>query len=114
VNDLLEGAPLDVPHDERDAGHPEVEHLVNPDDVGVIELGEEARLACEAGDRLLVLEVLGEDDLDRHLVPGLAIACQIDDRGSTAPDLLEDIVVGSERRERSGSAFAAHRRKPDV
>ena len=92
----------------------EVEHPVHADDVGMRQRGDETRFAREARHRLLVLEVLGANQLDGDFRPARTLAREIDDRGAAATDLTEDPVFGVERGESRRNRLAAHRRMPDV
>jgi len=107
------GSVVDVSHDERDPPGAEIHHAMHADDVGMIELRDEARFASEARDRLFVLDVLRTNQLDRDLLAGGAIPRQIDDSRPATPDLPEYPVLGFERGEGRRSAFAAHCRTSD-
>ena len=64
VQDLAEVGAIDELHDEVEMAFARLAEIVDRDDAGVLELGEGARLAAEAGDELLVGGDFGGEELD--------------------------------------------------
>src|SRR5262249_5723418 len=94
--DLAQGPAVDVLHDERQTQAPEIEHAADRNDVGVIELRHDVRLALEARDRLAIVEVPRANQLDSHRVAGGALFGEVDERRSSTAQLSDDLESGVE------------------
>src|SRR5437867_3320360 len=105
---MFEGPAGDMRHDEREPGVTEVADLVDANDIRVIELRDQARLALEAGQRLFVFDVIGANELDRDFASGGAVARQIHDGRSPATQLAEYFVIRREHGERAVNPLSTH------
>jgi hypothetical protein len=83
-------------HNERETTVADATHGIQRDDVGMLELRDRPCLASKASDRLVVIGVLGPDDLDRHQSAELTVARPVHDSGRTAAQLAEYFVFSLE------------------
>jgi hypothetical protein len=94
---LRQRAALEEAHGEEMAAVV-LAHLVDGDDVRVVERGRRLRLVAEAMDGGLVGEPGAQDHLERHGAAEARVARLVDDAHAAAAELLEDLVVGEARR----------------
>src|SRR4051812_31663839 len=80
-------------HDEGEPPVAEIDDPANVNDVRVVELRDEACLAREAADRLLVVDEPRVDQLDRDLFARFTLASQVDERSPPASELAENLVL---------------------
>ncbi len=67
--------------------------VVEGDDVGVLEAGDQLRLGLEAADEVGIVGELGPDDLDGHLAADLRLGRPVDDSEAPPADLLQQSVA---------------------
>ena len=68
-------------------------HLVNRNDVRMIEGGDGFRFAPETHQRLVRICLIREDALHRDDPAGVPLACAINDAHAAASDFLQDLVM---------------------
>ena len=77
--------------------------VVDGEDVRVGELGDRARLALEAGERLGIVGQIGGEDLDGHVAVELGIPCAVDLAHATGAEVRENLV-----RTQAGAGGESH------
>ena len=87
-----DGLALDVLHDQEVAAVGLAE-VVDPDEVLVLELGADPRLALEPRDRPRVVHPLGRQDLQRHEAAQPRVAGQVDPAHPAVADQVQQQVA---------------------